>query len=466
MKIDNIDQFAKKELAQDIAQICGEVTVECSDAAGVVSKQLHAAADIRQKQLRLNEQSENLFRELTSVVHSTDDASELSKTAKIKLQNGNETIENALASFESIIELIERQSHQITTLSQALEQVKQVTSGIDQIAKTTNMLALNATIEAEKAGDAGATFAVVASEVKKLSNDTRSAADEITQTVNSLSDEARVFMNDLKTGVNDNKLAQRQMVDLKSLVHDVAVMISDVEAKNMDIAYATGTIYETENANIKTREEVREGNEEMHNNLIEVHKYMTGLEEKSNEMFDVFVKSGLSMNDNIYVEKSIDSCNLIKQVTEDAIDSGVISMNDIFDKDLKKIDGSNPERFYNRLTNWADENWRPIFDSVVNSDVNIITLVCNSQSGYLPTHLSKMSKQPTGDILHDTSYCRNGRIILFEAEHKIKHKTDAYTMAVYRQEGDGNNYKIVRNVYVPLYIKGRRWGDVELAYEL
>ena len=37
-------------------------------------------------------------------------------------------------------------------------------------------------------------------------------------------------------------------------------------------------------------------------------------------------------------------------------------------------------------------------------------------------------------------------------------------MAVYRQEGDGTSYKVVRNVYVPLTIGGRRWGDLELAY--
>lgn len=37
-------------------------------------------------------------------------------------------------------------------------------------------------------------------------------------------------------------------------------------------------------------------------------------------------------------------------------------------------------------------------------------------------------------------------------------------MAVYRQEGDGQTYQVVRNVYVPLVINGRRWGDFELAY--
>ena len=37
-------------------------------------------------------------------------------------------------------------------------------------------------------------------------------------------------------------------------------------------------------------------------------------------------------------------------------------------------------------------------------------------------------------------------------------------MAVYRHEGDGETYNIVRNVYVPLRINGQRWGDFEIAY--
>jgi methyl-accepting chemotaxis protein len=41
-----------------------------------------------------------------------------------------------------------------------------------------------------------------------------------------------------------------------------------------------------------------------------------------------------------------------------------------------------------------------------------------------------------------------------------------YRMSVFRQEGDGKNYYIVRSVYVPLFIRGRRWGDLKFAYML
>ena len=86
--------------------------------------------------------------------------------------------------------------------------------------------------------------------------------------------------------------------------------------------------------------------------------------------------------------------------------------------------------------------------------------------GFLPTHLSRFSRAPTGELAHDTRYCRNGRMIFDPIDQKAKDSAAPFMMAVYRQEGDGRSYRVVRNVYVPLVIDGRRWGDLELAYSL
>ena len=89
---------------------------------------------------------------------------------------------------------------------------------------------------------------------------------------------------------------------------------------------------------------------------------------------------------------------------------------------------------------------------------------CTDMNGFLPTHLTRFSQPPTRDLAHDTRFCRNGRLILDAIDRKAKESTAPYMMAVYRQEGDGRAYKVVRNVYLPLVFEGRRWGDLELAY--
>ena len=81
--------------------------------------------------------------------------------------------------------------------SKAVEEVRELTKNIINIAEETNLLALNASIEAAKAGDAGRGFVVVADEIGKLAMNSAQAATEIQkvtaeviQTVDELAEEA------------------------------------------------------------------------------------------------------------------------------------------------------------------------------------------------------------------------------------------------------------------------------------
>lgn len=82
-------------------------------------------------------------------------------------------------------------SDKIEGLDAAAQKIGEVVNLIQEIAEQTNLLALNATIEAARAGEAGKGFAVVASEVKDLANQTSKATDEISSQIGAIQGSTR-----------------------------------------------------------------------------------------------------------------------------------------------------------------------------------------------------------------------------------------------------------------------------------
>lgn len=101
----------------------------------------------------------------TAVVSGTDSIHILKK----QTDHVNETSKQMSASMNDII-------------SQA-DKVKEILTTIMGISAQTNLLALNASIEAARAGDAGKGFAVVAEEIRTLSEQTKTASEEIATTI-------------------------------------------------------------------------------------------------------------------------------------------------------------------------------------------------------------------------------------------------------------------------------------------
>jgi methyl-accepting chemotaxis protein len=84
-------------------------------------------------------------------------------------------------------------------------------------------------------------------------------------------------------------------------------------------------------------------------------------------------------------------------------------------------------------------------------------------NGYLPTHLSERSHAPGPDPVWNDEHCRNKRIFMDETTRNAINSDKPAMLATYRMEL-GDKYIPVKNVFVPLWINGRRWGNFELAY--
>ena len=447
-----------------IPESCGAVTVGCTDVAGVVEAVIASSRVLRSEHDALAETVRALEADQSKVAEASDEARLLSERAIERLSEGTALIQSSLGQIGALIELVDTLGQHVTSFSAAMEQVRRSAQDIDNIAETTNILALNATIEAMRAGDAGRTFAVVAAEVKSLANDTRKATEEIAATIDALGGEAEDMIGRIEAGAKASGEARASVARIENTMANVGSLVEEVDKQNDVIARSTGTIsshVDKVQRVLTSYDAASLGNEEK---LHGAYRKMEELELTASDMFDRIVKAGLSPQDSMMVERAIERARSIEQITEEALARHELTIEQLFDQDYKPVPGTNPQLYRTGLSDWADRNWRPVYDALVAEETFARMCSASDTKGFLPTHLSERSRKPTGELAHDTKYCRNGRILLEGVDHVAKASNDPYTMAVYRQEGDGSSYIVVRNVYVPLVINGRRWGDLELAY--
>jgi len=146
-----------------------EIVGQIRDAAQLVStnsEQVNISAQMiaegATEQSASSEEVSASMEEMNSVIAQSAENSQM--TEKIS----NKVTEDAMANSSSMQEAVD-----------AMKQIVEKISIIDEIARQTNLLALNAAIEAARAGEHGKGFAVVASEVRKLAERSQTAANSI-----------------------------------------------------------------------------------------------------------------------------------------------------------------------------------------------------------------------------------------------------------------------------------------------
>ena len=447
-----------------VARNCGSLAIECSDVSGYVAGVSERISSNLRTLDTLEEVTSRLLLDQARVSESTDEARILAEQARDKLGQGRAAIEDTIAIFSGLTELVVQLGERMAGFAEAMTQVQKVSSTIEGIAYKTNMLALNATIEAARAGESGRSFAVVAAEVKKLAHDTRAATSEIAATVASLTHEAEAVTSEIETGVSRSREAQSGFAAITTTVRDVADIVAMVDRQTDGIAQSTSLIQQSVDR-VKSglssfAADARENGGQLHT----AHARLNQLERLSGDMLDRLASCGVRIDDTSFIERAQAVSREIAVMIEAGIARKEIAVDDVFDTNYVAMPGTDPVQYTTRFCDWADAHIRPVLDRVSAEDVRYIGCVMSDMTGYLPTHVTARSQPQSADPAWNAKNCRNRRNLIDDATQRAIDSDKEAMLVTYRINLGEGHFLPVKNVFVPLYVAGRRWGNFELAY--
>jgi methyl-accepting chemotaxis protein len=235
--IKSVFQIATNISAFDLRlSFYSEIMKHMSEDVAKVSDSLNIS--LRETSLAINEITTSNS-ELTTALNSI---SERSKVISEKVNDSNRILDSLREGSTQVLNDTDNMKSNFSNLFSILNSIESTVTGLYEISDQTNMLALNASIEAARAGESGKGFSVVADEIRKLSETTKSSLDSIQKLMSQIRDASSVSNENVnKTiksveGINSaiQSLSENFSVN-NSSVSGIADDLSSISAQNEEL---------------------------------------------------------------------------------------------------------------------------------------------------------------------------------------------------------------------------------------
>ena len=175
----------------------------------------------------------------------------------------------------------------------------------------------------------------------------------------------------------------------------------------------------------------------------------------------------LREENNEAVARAMEAGTELTRIFENAVARGEISMEDMFDTNYVEIPGTNPQQHRTRILDWADRALPPFQEAFLAKDPRMAFCVAIDCNGYLPVH-NKIYSHPQrpGDVAFNTANSRNRRIFNDAAGLAAGRNQRPYLIQSYARDMGNGNTVMMREIDVPIRVRGRHWGGFRTAYKL
>ncbi len=272
-EIQNIEN-SMKHISENVEDQTSGVEQVSSTLEEMVRNIDHIATNIEKQAASVNESAgtiEEMSRNIEHITKNSVKTKETSKQLSLVARDGGDAVKKSMFAIREVAEY----SNQILKLLKL----------ITDIARQTNLLAMNASIEAAHAGDAGKGFAIVADEIRRLSENTNKSAREIQGVVNTIVEKIDVSANLSERAEMGLEKIVSFAAQTETIIVELNMMMEEQNVSTKDILNSTQTL-------VQLTEEIRLAMSEQKYGVDEFGVTMNNLK-------DLFVESRDEINQHL-----------------------------------------------------------------------------------------------------------------------------------------------------------------------
>ncbi len=217
-----------RKSAMDVMASVNSILVSAEEMTSGASQQDHEITNT-------SSAVEELTVSMKQVSNNAEASAEAARRALDAAEQGNRAVRDTLDGMQRIRASVQASAKKIKSLGDRSLEISEIINVINDITEQTNLLALNAAIEAARAGEAGRGFAVVADEVRKLAEHSRSATKDIAALIKAIqaeTNEAVVVMEEgtreVEGGASLADQAGKALEAISSVVRQSAELVQEI----------------------------------------------------------------------------------------------------------------------------------------------------------------------------------------------------------------------------------------------
>ena len=298
-------------VAESVAASAEELTagaIEVGRASEEVAHTIQDVAHSATMQMQLSNESTSIILDMNSciidTVEAACDVADMSAKSEQSAEEGIKQVDHAVSLMNHIQLDVSNTGKMIDVLGQKSRQIGQIVEVITNIAGQTNLLALNAAIEAARAGEQGRGFAVVADEVRKLAEQSQTAAKEIAEIIGAIQRETAQTVEAMdKSGkevtegmrvVTASKVAFEDIYsDVKNMrqkVENIVGLVDKQQGGSVQVEQAINSIADSAKTNSNSSQEVAAASEQQNASVQEIVTAVSSLAIMASELQEVVSK--------------------------------------------------------------------------------------------------------------------------------------------------------------------------------